>query len=127
MKKCGLLNGDILGAIAKLGHTQTLAIADAGLPIPSNVPCIDISLIAGIPSFQDVLKAVCNELVIESYTIAQEATVVQDWVNEALPNIQHNEIPHENFKKFLEHCTCIIRTGETTPYANIILTGGVNF
>ncbi len=33
MKKAGLLNPDLSKTIASLGHTDTLCIADAGLPI----------------------------------------------------------------------------------------------
>ena len=58
MKKDGLLNPQILSAIAAMGHTEYLVIADAGLPVPSGIPVIDISLIRGIPDFGAVLHSV---------------------------------------------------------------------
>ena len=37
------------------------------------------------------------------------------------------KVPHEEFKRLMEKAKCVIRTGETSPYANVILIGGVNF
>jgi len=44
MKKSGLLNPQLCAAVARLGHTQTFVVADAGLPIPHEVPVIDLAL-----------------------------------------------------------------------------------
>ena len=72
MKKDGLLNPQILSAIAAMGHTEYLVIADAGLPVPSGIPVIDISLIRGIPDFGAVLHSVIDEMVVESFIVAEE-------------------------------------------------------
>jgi D-ribose pyranase len=37
------------------------------------------------------------------------------------------EVPHETFKALTKDAKVIVRTGETSPYANVILVGGVNF
>ncbi len=74
MKKDKLLNSEIIRAIAALGHTQMLAVGDAGLPVPKGVPVIDLSLTKGVPSFAQVLEAVASELVVESYIYAEECT-----------------------------------------------------
>lgn len=37
------------------------------------------------------------------------------------------KVPHEEFKRLMEKAKCVVRTGETSPYANVILIGGVNF
>ena len=74
MKKDRIKNPMILKEIAALGHTEYLCIADCGLPIPSGVTVVDISLTAGIPGFMDVLEAVNAELVTESYILAEEIT-----------------------------------------------------
>jgi len=131
MKKEKLLNPEIVAAVAALGHTEYLCIADCGLPIPQGVTVIDVSVCATIPSFLQVLKAVEGELVVESYIIADE-------IKEANPNIlkqmeeilagrSAKKVPHEEFKKLTSNAKYIIRTGETSPYANVILVGGVNF
>ena len=131
MKKDGLLNPQILSAIAAMGHTEYLVIADAGLPVPSGIPVIDISLIRGIPDFGAVLHSVIDEMVVESFIVAEEmADKSQDTygtVIEALPQVLFRRIAHEEFKEMAAKAKTVIRTGETTPYANIILVAGVNF
>ena len=131
MKKNGILNPDLIAAIAALGHTDSLVIADAGLPVPKDVPCIDISLTRGIPSFAQVLRAVAEELVIESYVVAEElpAKNPEVWseVKSLLAGLPCEQVPHETFKKLNSEAKALIRTGETSPYANVILIAGVNF
>lgn len=131
MKNKGILNPNILEAVASLGHTEYLVICDAGLPIPDNIKKIDISLTHGIPTFDQVLSAIASELVIESYIVAAEITEknpTEFWnIQSTLKEIPHNMVPHEDFKKLTRNAKCIIRTGETKPYANIIIVGGVNF
>ena len=131
MKKDGLLNPQILSAIAAMGHTEYLVIADAGLPVPSGIPVIDISLIRGIPDFGAVLHSVIDEMVVESFIVADEmADKSQDTygtVIEALPQVPFRCLAHEEFKEMAAKAKAVIRTGETTPYANIILVAGVNF
>lgn len=131
MKKEKLLNPEIVAAVAAIGHTEYMCIADCGLPIPQGVTVIDVSVTATIPSFIQVLKAVESELVVESCICASE-------IDEANPNTLKQmeevligkpvkKIPHEEFKKLTSQAKYIIRTGETSPYANVILVGGVNF
>ena len=131
MKKDRILNPMIIEAIATLGHTQTICIADCGLPIPKGVRVIDVSVVKGIPTFLDVLTHVSSELVIESYVIASETETnspnISEGVKDALSGIPYKTVSHSDFKKLTEEASCIIRTGEATPYANIILIGGVNF
>ena len=126
MKCDRLLNREIIAEVAALGHTEYLVIADCGLPVPKGVKSIDVSITAGTPSFLDVLNAVSEELVIESVILAEEI----DEKNKSLAAEMHarySEVPHETFKELTRNAKCIIRTGETTSYANVILVGGVNF
>lgn len=131
MKNRGLLNADIIQEIASAGHTQLIAIGDAGLPIPPGVRRIDLSVVKGLPAFIDVLRAVCGELVVEAYTYAEEADsanpgAVKDMA-ELMPGIPGRTVPHEEFKIMLQRANVVIRTGECSSYANVILTAGVNF
>ena len=131
MKKDRLLNPHILEEVASLGHTEYLCIADCGLPVQKGVRVIDISLTAGIPSFMDVLKAVNSELVSESYIVASEIETVNPSqlsnIQNELGELPYKTVPHEEFKKLVGSAKCVIRTGETSSYSNIILVGGVNF
>lgn len=131
MRKEGILNTDICYAISSLGHTDYMVIADPGLPIPENVSVIDISLVKGVPGFMEVFDAVTGELVIDSYIYAEEmeasGTELLQHVQKRLSNVPGQKIPHEDLKDMLHKAKVIIRTGECTPYANVILEGGVNF
>lgn len=131
MKKDRLLNPNLISAIAAIGHTDLLVIGDAGLPVPKGVPVIDLSLVRGIPSFLDVLHAVLEELVVESYILAEEmesknGAFFAD-TQRALGNLPCTRVSHEEFKRITGRASVLVRTGETTPYANVILQGGVNF
>lgn len=122
---------EICKEIAALGHTQYLVIADPGLPIPQNVPVIDLALVNGIPAFCDVLDAVAGELVIDSFIFASEMKDKNkenmQYMLDRLQGIPCQDVSHEEFKKMTETAKCIIRTGECTSYANVILEGGVSF
>ncbi|MFQ7551727.1 MAG: D-ribose pyranase [Blautia marasmi] len=130
MRKEGILNTDICYAISSLGHTDYMVIADPGLPIPENVTVIDISLVKGVPGFMEVFDAVTRELVIDSYIYAEEieasGTELLQHANKTF-QCTGRKMPHEDLKDMLPKAKVIIRTGECTPYANVILEGGVNF
>ncbi len=131
MKKNNLLHPGIVGAVAALGHTEYFCVADCGLPIPKGTEIIDVSVSAGVPRFIQVLRAVASELVAESYIIAQEMEQANPAVlaelRSELPGINERTVSHAQFKELLTGARCVVRTGETSPYANVILVGGVNF
>ena len=129
MKKHGILNRELAGRFAKLGHTDQIVIADCGLPIPEGVPCIDLSYKLGEPGFLAILEAVLDDLVVESAALAEEIKTNNERLSrelmKLLPNISY--VSHEEFKRMTKNAKFIIRTGEITPYANVILQCGVIF
>ena len=131
MKKALLLNQPVSSVIAGLGHTDTLVIADAGLPIPRETMRIDLALKAGVPGFIETLSTVLSEMQVESALIAQEMMEVSPHLyhalQEVLGDVPIGIIPHENLKELTREARAVIRTGEFTPYANIILVSGVTF
>ena len=72
MKKQGILQAALAEAIAGMGHTDLLVIADAGLPAPPGVPCIDLAVRCGLPPMLDVASAVADELQVETLIVADE-------------------------------------------------------
>ncbi|MNP14317.1 D-ribose pyranase [compost metagenome] len=131
MKRYGTLNSHITKILTDLGHTDTIVIADIGLPIPAGVPKIDLALTLGVPSFQDVVDVIVEDMVIEKVMVANELATANQVTSEFL-NTKFMEIPietcsHEQFKLLTQKAKVIIRTGEATPYANCILQAGVNF
>lgn len=131
MKKHGMLNSHISKVLTDLGHTDYIVIADAGLPIPDGVQRIDLSLKIGIPSFQDVVDAVADDMVVEKVIIANEMEAANpktyEYMKQAFPKPDIDYVSHEEFKQLTKHAKAIIRTGEATPYANCILQAGVIF
>lgn len=130
MKKQGVLNATLANVIAGMGHTDMLVVADAGLPIPPGVPLIDLAVRCGVPTFKDVLTAVANELQVEQILIAAEVQQSVDplpEVGELFPGIPLTSCPHEEFKQRTAHARAVVRTGECTPYHNVILQAGVVF
>lgn len=124
MRKSGLLNPALAGAVARLGHTDTFVIADCGLPIPHEVPVIDLTLIFGIPTFADTLAALLDEVVVEAATIADS---IPTEVRSLLPAVPLTEVSHDDLKREVARASFVVRTGSTTPFANVILRSGVPF
>jgi D-ribose pyranase len=129
MKKHGILNRDLAGIFAKLGHTDQIVIADCGLPIPDGVTCIDLAYKLGEPSFLTILDVVLEDLKVEKAILAQEIQTANAEVEAAIKNNIDvlDYVTHEQFKQLTKEAKVIIRTGEITPYANIILQSGVIF
>lgn len=131
MKKTGILNKDISEVVASLGHKDTLVIADAGLPIPAETRRIDLALKANLPPFLDTLEVILQEMQVEEAIVAEEMKEVSprvyDEVARLLEDVPITALPHEAFKERTRTARAIIRTGEFTPYANVILVSGVVF
>lgn len=124
MRKSGLLNPALTSAVARLGHTDTFVIADCGLPIPHDVSVIDLTLTFGIPTFADTLATLLEEVVVEAGTIAD---TTPPEVRSLLPAIPLTEVSHDDLKREVARASFVVRTGSTTPFANVILRSGVPF
>ena len=124
MKLKGILNSDIAKGLADLGHTDLIAIGDCGLPIDPEKK-IDISLKLGDPKFIDVLEVLLEDFSVEYYYLAEEIKEnnpdQEKNIEKLLEGVEYEYISHEDFKKKLADVKFVIRTGETTPYSNIIL------
>ena len=133
MKRTPLLHADISHIIARMGHGDMLVIGDAGLPVPPGVRCIDLALMRGVPTLDQVLQAVLSELKIEQALIARESLNAQGeppaWYLHHLQPLLASPavVLHEEFKRRTQQACAIIRTGECTPYANVGLVSGVAF
>ncbi len=133
MKRAGILNSDISRVLSYMGHTDCICIGDCGLPIPDEVERIDLALKFGVPTFMDTLKIVVEDMKIEKIVLAEEIKTQNPQVLsevEALfagQNIEVEYVSHIELKAQTKDCKAVIRTGETTPYANIILQSGCIF
>ncbi|MDU3802924.1 D-ribose pyranase [Paraclostridium bifermentans] len=131
MKKGKLLNSEISYVISQMGHTDSLTIGDCGLPIPKDIKRIDLALKYGVPSFLDTLDTVLEELCVEEIIIAEEikeeAEQMYKEILNRFENVKVTMVKHEEFKVMTKNSHAVIRTGECTPYSNIILKSGVVF
>lgn len=132
MKKTTLLNSQLSAVIAKMGHTDSIAVGDCGLPIRGKAERVDLALKKGVPDFITTLETVLSELCVERAVIASETKTVSPEMYNNIMAVLGNQIEvefveHETLKKMTEGCTAIVRTGECTPYSNIILYSGVTF
>ena len=131
MKKGKLLNQPISAVIAGMGHTDELVIADAGLPIPASTKRVDLALTRDIPRFIDTLQIILTELKVERVIVAEEMLAVNpqvfNTIQELLDEVPIEQVSHEDFKRRTASAMAVVRTGEFTPYANIILIAGVVF
>ncbi len=131
MKKKGILNAQLAGLIAGLGHKELFMIADAGMPIPKNIPVVDLAVTGGVPTFRQVMDAVMEEACAEGYILAEEIDEnnpeLLKYITEKLPGLPCEKIPHDELKKRCSELKFAIRTGEFSPYPNIFLRAGVVF
>ena len=133
MKMGGILNSDISRVLSYMGHTDCIAIGDCGLPIPEEVERIDLALAFGEPTFMRTLEIVVGDMKVEKIVLAEE---IKEQNKEVLKQIEElfegkdievEYVPHTELKERTYDCRAVIRTGETTPYANIILQSGCIF
>lgn len=131
MKDRGLLHPQLLRAIAELGHGDLLGIGDAGLPLPPAVERVDLAVVRGVPAFLDVARAVLAEVRAERLVFAEESRGacpdLVDAVAAVAPDATIEWVTHEELKHRSHSARAMVRTGEFTPYANVLVVSGVDF
>ena len=131
MKKIGVLNKNLSEVIARMGHGDMLVICDAGLPIPACTQRIDLAICKNLPGFIDTVKTISSELKVDQVIIAEEtgksSPQIEKQLLEIFPEANVKRLLHEELKKLSADAIAVVRTGEFTPYANVILVSGVVF
>ncbi|NEE09958.1 D-ribose pyranase [Streptomyces sp. SID7499] len=129
MKRTGILNRHLAGALAELGHGDGVLVCDAGMPIPDGPRVVDLAFRAGVPAFAEVLDGLLAELVVEGATAAQEVRKANPEASALLeghfPGL--DLVSHEHLKELSAAARLVVRTGEARPYANVLLRCGVFF
>lgn len=130
-KNSGTLNSQLSRVFSELGHTDQLVVTDAGLPIPRQVERVDLALAEGIPGFLEVLDQTLAEIVVEGAVAPAEIEQHSPEMLAAIrlrlerAGVELTLVPHVEFKKRSGEARAAVRSGEFTPYANVILTCGV--
>ena len=127
------INPQLSRVISETGHTDAIVVTDAGLPIPVGSERVDLAYRPGAPAFLDVLDTVLAELVVEGATVSSEIAERSPEMLAALRErleplgVEIVLVPHVEFKERTRSARAFVRSGEFTPYANVILTAGVAY
>ncbi|WP_018546511.1 D-ribose pyranase [Streptomyces sp. LaPpAH-108] len=127
----GTLNGQLARVISELGHTDQLVVTDAGLPVPPGVERVDLAVAENLPRFLELLDVVLAEVAVEDVLLSEE---IKEASPQMLAEIEKRFaalgvglrfVPHTTFKQATAAARAAVRSGEFTPYANVLLTAGV--
>jgi len=126
MLRQGILNPHVLGLLARVRHTNTLVIADRGFPFWPMIETVDLSLVDDVPTVRQVLAAIKPNFVIGRAFAAKEflrhnPASVQQALRRSLAGIPIEFEAHAGLKRRVPGAVGLIRTGDTIPYANLIL------
>lgn len=128
MKKRGIFNAELLCELTKMRHMDKIFICDAGMPVPLGKKLVDVSLVEGLPTVEQVFKAVCNEILIETISFpelfVQYRPEFYEMINSRFINQKINTIQNSEWFKFAyaDDVKLYIRTGDVLPCSNIVLT-----
>jgi D-ribose pyranase len=125
----GIINARLAAALAELRHTDLFVISDSGFPTARGVELIDLGIVYGLPPFDRVLDAVVAEVVVEKATMAKETELQNPaQATHILSHFDHvSQVSHEELKLMSAQAQFVVRTGEATPYSNVLLQAGVAF
>jgi len=135
VKRTRLLNSELSYEISRIGHTASITVCDAGLPISQGVKRIDLAIESGYPSLIRTLDAILSEMMVEEIVVASEIDTKNLEVYRQMMDVFRTHgmepivtrVPHTEFKELTRSSEVIVRMGECTPYANVILKSGVVF
>jgi D-ribose pyranase len=125
----GILNPQILSLLARVRHTNALVISDRGFPFWPEIETVDVSVVDGLPTVLQLIAAVrANHNFTQAFQaeefLKNNSASVRKNFSTALKGIPMTYESHVEFKKRVPHAIGLIRTGDTTQYANTILISG---
>ncbi|MEU4644469.1 D-ribose pyranase [Micromonospora sp. NPDC023814] len=131
MKRRGVLNAELSGVLATLGHTDLLLVVDAGFPIPRTAHRIDLAVTEDLPKLTTVLDLVADEIIVEGVVVAEDVTThnkpLAQWLGQRFPGVPTTTRPHAEMLGELAHqAKAIVRTGAFNPWGNVGLICGVD-
>lgn len=131
MKRNGILNAQLSGAIATLGHTDVIMVVDAGFPIPADANRVDLAIAEDLPRMETILELLNTEIIVEGVTVAEDVLThnepLADFLRKTFPDAPLDSWTHEDMlTKMAKQAKVIVRTGGFNPWGNIALTCGVD-
>ena len=131
MKRKGILNKALMTAIADMGHTEIMIIGDVGVPVGRPEQRVDLALCEDVPTIQQVLKLVMDEMIYEKVVVAEEQKLYNPEHFKAICDMSDRceveTMPHEEFFNYYLPCAkYIVRTGDFMPWGNVVLAAGID-
>lgn len=131
MKRHGILNAELSGALATLGHTDLLMVVDAGFPIPRSAHRVDLAIAENLPDLRTVLELISAELVVEGVVRADDVTAnnprLDEWLQQRFTDAEFTTRSHADMLgELAQQAKVIVRTGAFEPWGNIGLFCGVD-
>lgn len=131
MKRNGILNAQLSGAMATLGHTDLVMVVDAGFPIPSTATRVDLAIAEDLPKLETILDLVSKELIVEGVFVAEDVVTHNEplaaFVRTTFPDAPLETRTHADMLgEMAQRAKVIIRTGAFNPWGNIGLVCGVD-
>lgn len=129
----GIIHPQLIRVLGEFGHTDGLVIADAGLPIPRDVERVDLGFVPGSPGFFEVLDRVLAEFVVERAVASSEMKEENPTMLEGLRTrlaglgVELQLVAHSEFKRSTTAARAIVRTGEYSPFSNVLLYSAAPF
>jgi simple sugar transport system permease protein/D-ribose pyranase len=131
MKRTGILNAPLSGALATLGHTDLILVVDAGFPIPRDANRIDLAIAENLPDLRTVLALIARELVVEGVVRADDVPSnnprLDEWLKTTFEGAEFTTRSHaEVLGELAQQAKVIVRTGAFEPWGNVGLVCGVD-
>ena len=96
--------------------------------MPDGPERIDLALVDDLPTVLDVLRVVIPEYGIDRVVVTDEMAVVSPQrvadLRELLGDVPLHFVSHVELKRLAQTGKATIRTGDTCPYANLIVVSG---
>jgi D-ribose pyranase len=128
MKRGGILHPALTHLLARTGHTDFFTICDQGFPVPLGPERIDLALVDDVPTVPQVLQAIQAEWSIDRVLITHEMIDVRPQrvaeLRALLGDVPLEAVSHLELKRLSADGHATVRTGDTTPYANVIVVSG---
>ncbi len=128
VKRGGILHPALSHLLASTGHTDYFTVCDRGFPVPVGPERIDLALVDDLPTVLDVLRAVHAEFLIDRVLITREMTDISpdrvEALRDLLPGVRLETVTRLDLKRLSMDARATIRTGDTCPYANVIVVSG---
>ena len=137
MPKKRILNERLAGIVASLRHGEMLFIADAGsgtsskamYPLNSDVKYLNLGVVTGSPSFQDVVSTIveCGDIEGAIVTEDMEQLNTKDFkfINNLLGSSNIHSMHYiPEYYQMRDRCKAVIQTGDYGVHAQAILIAG---